>query len=86
LDVWEKRNGEWKILHRVIVSDFDRWIHTLDLGARAADSPNQVLRGRRGADDPGNLWFDLLGHKPERPAMSDLWSAYRRLSEATRKG
>lgn len=50
------------------------------------DGPNQALRGCRGADDPGNLWFDLLQHRPERPAMDDLWAGFHSLSEATRKG
>ena len=85
LDVWEKRDGEWKILHRVIAGDFDRWVHTLDIRSQATDSPNQTLRGCRGADDPGNLWFDLLNHKPDRPAMDDLWAMFHQLSEATRK-
>lgn len=85
LDVWEKRSGEWKILHRVIAGDFDRWVHTLDLAA-GAKGPNQPLRGCRGQDDPGNLWFDLLAHRPERPAMDDLWAGYHQLSEASRLG
>ena len=29
LDVWEKREGEWKLLHRVVAGDLDRWVHTL---------------------------------------------------------
>ncbi|MDE0270879.1 MAG: nuclear transport factor 2 family protein [Gammaproteobacteria bacterium] len=86
LDVWEKRDGEWKLLHRVIAGDLDRWIETLDFRSSMLDSPNQALRGCRGADDPGNLWFDLLQHRPERPPMDDLWAGFRSLSEATRKG
>ena len=85
LDVWEKREGEWKILHRVIASDFDRWVHTLDIRSATQGSPNQALRGCRGTDDPGNLWFDLLNHKPDRPAMDDFWGMFHQLSEATRK-
>ncbi len=86
LDVWEKREGEWKILHRAIAGDFDRWIETLDYRAEVMDKTNQPLQGRRGAQDPGNLWFDLLQHRPERPAMDDLWAGFHQLIEATRRG
>lgn len=101
LDVFEKRDHEWKILHRVIAGDFDRWIHTLDIRSphhgsaspahtpprwAAEGSPNRILRGKRGQDDPGNLWFDLLRHRPERPAVADLWEGYQELSKATRRG
>jgi len=51
-----------------------------------ASSSTATVRGCRGADDPGNLWFDLLQHRPERPAMDDLWAGFHSLSEATRKG
>ncbi len=84
LDVWEKRDDEWRILHRVIASDLDRWLHTLDIRSAQQGSPNQALCGSRGASDPGNLWFDLLQHKPERPAMQDFWAAFYQLGEATR--
>lgn len=83
LDVWEKRDGEWKLLHRVIAGDLDRWIHTLDIRSGATGS-NVSLRGARGRDDPGNLWFDLLNHKPDRPAVDDLWTKYHALIDADR--
>ncbi len=83
LDVWEKRSGEWKLLHRVIAGDVDRWVHTSDIrsGRPGANSP---LRGCRGDQDPGYLWFDLLDHRPDRPAMDNLWAAYHAISEADR--
>ncbi len=84
LDVFEKRGGEWKILHRVIVGDFDRWIETIDLRAQMEDSPNATLAGCRGDKDPGNLWFDLTQHRPDRTAMEDLWGVFHALSDATR--
>ncbi len=83
LDVWEKREGDWKILHRVIAGDFDRWIHTADIRS-AMDGENSPLSGRRGADDPGNLWFEILEHKPTRPAMDDLWAGFHMLSAMDR--
>ena len=84
LDVWEKRDGEWKILHRVIAGDFDRWLHAPDLRSAMEGGPNATLRGTRGEADPGNLWFDLLDHKPERPAMQDFWSMFYQLSAMDR--
>lgn len=86
LDVWEKRAGEWKILHRIIAGDFDRWIHTPDIRSAMAGSPNATLRGSRGAGDPGNLWFGVLDHRPERPAMDDLWAMFHGISASDRAG
>ena len=83
LDVWEKRTGNWKILHRVIAGDFDRWLHTADIRS-SMGGENAPLSGRRGADDPGNLWFEILEHKPARPAMDDLWAGFHMLSAMDR--
>ena len=83
LDVWEKREGEWKLLHRVIAGDLDRWVHTLNIQS-ALDGPNDQLRGCRGDKDPGYQWFDLLNDKPERPPTDDLWAAFHAISEADR--
>ena len=83
LDVFEKREGEWKILHRVIAGDMDRWIETLDL-AGAQEEENATLRGCRGSEDPGYLGFDLVNHKPSRRAMQDFWAPFYMLSEAAR--
>lgn len=83
LDVWEKREGEWKLLHRVIAGDLDRWVHTLNIQS-ALDGPNDPLRGCRGDKDPGYQWFDLLNDKPERPPTDDLWAAFHAISEADR--
>ena len=84
LDVFEKRDGEWKIAHRVIVGDMDRWIETLDIQSQALGDENAPLSGCRGLKDPGYLGFDLLKHKPDRPAMEDLWAGFHALSAATR--
>ncbi|MEM7097635.1 MAG: hypothetical protein AAF541_05190 [Pseudomonadota bacterium] len=35
---------------------------------------------------PGNLWFDVLDHKSERPAMEDFWGMFYRLSAVDRAG
>ena len=86
LDVWEKREGEWKILHRVIAGDFDRWIHTINLRAAASMGENEPLHGCRGEDDPGNRWFEILQHRPQRPPMDDLWAGFHGISAMDRQG
>jgi hypothetical protein len=45
LDRYERRDGEWRILHRTCVTDWGR------RAERAADEPDHRLRGRRGRDD-----------------------------------
>ncbi len=86
LDVFEKREGGWKIFHRVIVGDADRWVETLDILSASLDDQNQPLQGARGSSDPGYLGFNLLKHKPDREAMSDLWGGFHQLAKATRNG
>lgn len=85
LDVFERRDGEWKILHRVISNDFDRWIPTIDLPAMMSVvvPENASLRGCRGPDDPSYLGFGLPEHRPERPPMEDLWGPFITLAKAT---
>ena len=85
LDVWETRAGEWKLLHRVIAADLDRWVHTLNIRDSAMQSDNTPLQGRRGAEDPGNLWMEIIKHRPERPAVPDLWTGFHGISEMDRQ-
>ena len=83
LDVFEERNGEWRILHRVVAGDADRLLRTRDiqgmiaqaLAAMGSSAP-ALVRGARGSDDPVRAGFDVrrLGH--ERPAMPDLWGPF----------
>jgi len=85
LDVFERRDGEWKILHRVTSSELDRWIETLDVAAilSAATPRNAPVRGCRGGGDPSYRRFDLLEHRPERPAVRDLWGPFTALAAAS---
>ncbi len=83
LDVFEKRDGEWKILHRVVAGDFDRWSDAPDVPAMfvAAAPKNAPLRGCRGSADPSYLGFDIVEHRPDRPAMDDFWGPFAALSQ-----
>ena len=85
LDVFEKRDGEWKILHRIIANDLDRWFDTIDLPAlmSAAAPDNPVVRGCRGDRDPSYRGFGLLEHRPARPGMEDLWGPFAAMAQAT---
>ncbi len=83
LDIFEKRDGEWKILHRVVVNDMDRWVHTLGLRREELGSVNTSPSGCRGPGDLSYLGFELTRHRPERPPVKDLWSGMHRLSAAT---
>jgi hypothetical protein len=53
LDELERRDGAWRILHRVTVLDAERWFDTADIQNMVPDSlPNKVRRGQRGKEDP----------------------------------
>lgn len=83
LDVFEKRGGQWKILHRVIASDMDRWIDTLNLRSMM-EGENSPVSGCRGDADPGYLGFDIERLRPERTAVEDLWGPFHLLSNSRR--
>jgi SnoaL-like domain len=80
LDEFERRDGCWKILHRVTVLDAERWIHTADMQDLVPDSvPNKVLRGKRGLGDPVYRLerLDALAHPDYR--LAKLWEPLRHL-------
>lgn len=55
LDTWEKRNGEWKMSHRLYVMDWDQNMPA----TRATDGmlANIKTRGARSPDDPWYSWI-----------------------------
>ena len=61
LDVWECRDGGWKLLHRVVTGDLDRWVRTFDIG-QALSGTNDPLHGCRESNYHCNLWFEILKH------------------------
>jgi len=77
LDRFERRGGEWKILFRAAVLDsmYDEpVVVNADLAALAA-SPVAPLAGRRGAEDPSALRFDVVKLDGPDFAMPDFWKA-----------
>ncbi len=47
LDRFEKRNGEWKIAHRVLGWDWNR----IDVGVETSDPGPEMTQGKRNRDD-----------------------------------
>ena len=81
LDIFERRNGEWRIATRVIVQDGERWIQTADLGVFISGKPNTPPQGNQSAElDPSSIGFDLRRLVTPRPHIADLWRGFRRLT------
>lgn len=77
LDLFERRNGEWKILFRTFVPDtmYDEVV-TLNADAAAAGPMlGNLVPGQHGNDDPSYLRFDVV--KLDRPdfQMRNFWQA-----------
>ena len=75
-DVFEKRNGVWKILHRLHLPDGDRMIKVVGLPERPVDAaPDDVVfeLGCAGPDDPSYQEFAILDDKRSYPPIDDLF-------------
>lgn len=85
LDIFEKRDGFWKILLRVCPADMDRLVRAKDLRAllAAAAAPNTDFgpRGARAPNDPVYAGFDLRSVAKNRRAMPDLWGPFYALAK-----
>jgi len=80
LDIFELREGVWKILQRVICQDGERWFQTADLGFLLRKDPNRPAQGTTDRTDPVYLGFDLPKIIRTRPVLNDLWSGFFRLA------
>ena len=75
LDVFEKRNGEWKILHRTFAAEAMREHAQQDL---TIDMPiAQPAVARRAPDDLSYLGFGILGLEVVPIGGADLWGDAR---------
>lgn len=77
LDTFEKRDGEWRILSRAVVTDGIFWMKMAAVLAAERGLPlddPSVLRGARHPGDP--VYRHLAGEKVaiEREPLSDFWS------------
>lgn len=80
LDEFECRDGQWRILNRVVVMDAERWVDTVNLLDLIPDSnPQKVLTGRRDVGDPVFRLRDVGALVRPRFGMPDLWAPYRKL-------
>jgi hypothetical protein len=77
VDLFERRDGEWRILFRAAVVDtmYDEPVTVNADFSAFAGSPVVPLAGRRGADDPSALRFDLAKLDGPDWAMKDFWKA-----------
>jgi hypothetical protein len=82
LDIFEKRDGEWRIFLRLLVADCDRLITTADIRAIAAEFggqeaiDHQPLPGARAPDDPVCRGRAIADAVKRRAAMPDLWGGF----------
>jgi ketosteroid isomerase-like protein len=86
LDIFEKRNGEWRILCRTIAGDMDRLLRTKDMrsfmGEGQPGNDNNIgLRGGRSPNDPVFSGFDLQKLVHDRTPIEDLWSPFYALDQ-----
>lgn len=86
LDVFEKRNGEWRIYLRLLVADCDRLITIKDMRALAAEYGGEATRaneptlGARAPDDPVYLGQSVARASKTRTPMQDLWGGFYALA------
>ena len=80
----EKREGDWRILHRIVAADLDRGFDTIGMPALFERFwPRTIRRGdARGKRDLSSLRFEQPDHQPERTAIEDLWGPFSALRSA----
>ncbi|WP_337188167.1 nuclear transport factor 2 family protein [Phenylobacterium sp.] len=89
LDIFEKRDGVWKILIRTAATDLDRLYRAKDLramlagerGAANRGPENNLPRGARHPDDPVYVGFDLANLAQARAPIADLWAGFYALGK-----
>lgn len=81
LDDFESRNGEWRILRRVIVQDGECWFQTADLSPFLSSSPNYPLQGsNQGKGDPVYRIGNIESLVRVRPTVANLWDGFRKIA------
>ena len=78
-DIFEKRNGDWKIFHRLHLPDGDRIVEVNELAGRRRDLPpggRFYEPGRHGPDDASYLKFDLKKVMKSVPPLDNLGDSH----------
>ncbi|MEL7102841.1 MAG: nuclear transport factor 2 family protein [Pseudomonadota bacterium] len=79
LDVFEKRNGDWKILKRIAVIDGDRWVKTANLYHLLKKSEREAFDfGERGEKDPIYNVEHLQARSKHIEGPKAFWSPLKR--------
>ncbi|GLV60361.1 hypothetical protein KDH_71810 [Dictyobacter sp. S3.2.2.5] len=79
LDLFERRDGHWKIHVRLAVLDAERWIDTADMRRLIRDDdPYRSLMGQRGKGDPVYLKERIGESLRKDTALPDLWGPLKR--------
>ena len=89
LDIFERRDAEWKILTRTAATDTDRLIRSKDIRTALANVPggvtrgpeNNLPRGARYPNDPVYEGFNIGAVAKERTPMKDLWTPFFALAK-----
>jgi ketosteroid isomerase-like protein len=79
LDLFERRDGEWKILSRLLVSEGAEWSNPIPVpGPAGRPRPDQHQRASRFPDDPVYSRFNLASILPGPYRHDDdMWAAAR---------
>lgn len=78
LDIFEKRDGQWKILHRMAVLDAERWLNTADLQKFIPDShPNKQHTGKNNKSDYSYNISSIPVLSNKQGHINNVWGGIR---------
>lgn len=80
LDIFECRQGMWKIATRIVCQDGERWLQTANLTQIVSLNPNLPVQGKHNRHDPVYLGFDVGKLVRARPFLSNIWSGFYTLA------
>lgn len=78
IDIFERREGQWKILHRLAVLDAERWINTADLQNFIPDDhPNKQHVGKSGKEDHSYNVASIPALSKNQGGLRNVWGGIR---------
>lgn len=79
-DTFEQRDGDWRIIARMICQDGEHWHSTANLRFLFRSSANFPIQGGPGISDPHYLGPDYVTLIAERPRLETIWQGFKRLA------